>query len=74
MYFLIYLIVLSAFYCSLYTIYLMSPKSLLYLISIVAISDISAFFVGRRYGSRSFLAILALIKPEKDLLGLWLYA
>jgi phosphatidate cytidylyltransferase len=69
MYFIIYLIVLSAFYCSLYTIYLMSPKSLLYLISIVAISDISAFFVGRRYGSRSFFSYISPNKTREGFIG-----
>ena len=69
MHFLIYLIVLSAFYCSLYTIYLMSPKSLLYLISIVAISDISAFFVGRRFGCRSFFSYISPNKTREGFIG-----
>ena len=65
-YFLVFLILISSFYCSLYTLYLYSPKSLIYLITIVSIGDISAYFIGRKYGGKSFFNN---ISPNKTLEG-----
>jgi phosphatidate cytidylyltransferase len=47
----------------------MSPKSLLYLVSIVAISDISAFFVGRRYGRIPFFNLVSPNKTREGFIG-----
>ena len=58
--------ILSALYCSLYVLYLLSPIALLYLISLVALSDISAFFVGKRIGKKPFFKI---ISPNKTIEG-----
>ena len=58
--------ILSALYCSLYVLYLLSPVALLYLISLVALSDISAFFVGKRIGKKPFFKI---ISPNKTIEG-----
>ena len=53
-YFLTFLLFVSSFYCSLYTLYLYSSKALIYLITIVSIGDIAAYFVGRKYGKLPF--------------------
>ena len=58
--------ILSSLYCSLYALYLLSPVALLYLISLVALSDISAFFVGKKFGKSSFFKI---ISPNKTIEG-----
>jgi phosphatidate cytidylyltransferase len=58
--------ILSSLYCSLYALYLLSPVALLYLISLVALSDISAFFVGKKFGKSSFFK---LISPNKTIEG-----
>ena len=58
--------ILSSLYCSLYALYLLSPVALLYLISLVALSDISAFFVGKKFGKSSFFKI---ISPNKTISG-----
>ena len=65
-YFLIFLLSISSFYCSLYTVYLFSPKALIYLITIVSIGDITAFFVGKKYGKKPFFNS---ISPNKTLEG-----
>ena len=59
-------IILSSLYCSLYALYLLSPVALLYLISLVALSDISAFFVGKKIGKNPFFKI---ISPNKTIEG-----
>ena len=61
--------VLSSLYCSLYALYLLSPVALLYLISLVALSDISAFFVGKKFGKRSFFKIISPNKTIEGFLG-----
>ena len=68
-YFLTFLLVISSFYCSLYTIYLYSHIALIYLISIVAISDISAFFIGRKYGKEPFFNIISPNKTKEGFIG-----
>ena len=65
-YFLTFLLLISSFYCSLYTLYLYSSKALIYLITIVSIGDIAAYFVGRKYGKKSFFNN---ISPNKTLEG-----
>ena len=65
-YFLIFLLLISSFYCSLYTLYLYSSKALIYLITIVSIGDIAAYFVGRKYGKKPFFNN---ISPNKTLEG-----
>ena len=66
LYMFIYVFILASLYCSLYTLYLLSPLSLLFLISLIAISDISAFFVGKNFGKKPFFNI---ISPNKTLEG-----
>ena len=68
-YFFIFLLVISSFYCSLYTIYLYSHTALIYLISIVAISDISAFFVGKKYGKKPFFNVISPNKTKEGFIG-----
>tara|TARA_Y100000992_G_scaffold181270_1_gene122401 strand:- start:306 stop:1145 length:840 start_codon:yes stop_codon:yes gene_type:complete len=65
-YFLTFLLFVSSFYCSLYTLYLYSSKALIYLITIVSIGDIAAYFVGRKYGKKPFFNN---ISPNKTLEG-----
>jgi len=65
-YFLTFLLFISSFYCSLYTLYLYSSKALIYLITMVSIGDIAAYFVGRKYGKKSFFNN---ISPNKTLEG-----
>ncbi len=65
-YFLTFLLFISSFYCSLYTLYLYSAKALIYLITIVSIGDIAAYFVGRKYGKKPFFNN---ISPNKTLEG-----
>ena len=65
-YFLTFLLFISSFYCSLYTLYLYSSKALIYLITIVSIGDIAAYFVGRKYGKKPFFNN---ISPNKTLEG-----
>lgn len=65
-YFLTFLLLISSFYCSLYTLYLYSSKALIYLITMVSIGDIAAYFVGRKYGKKSFFNN---ISPNKTLEG-----
>ena len=43
-----------------YTVYLFSSKALIYLITIVSIGDITAFFVGKKYGKTLCCEILEL--------------
>jgi len=68
-YFLVFLLVVSSFYCSLYTIYLYSHTGLIFLISIVAIADISAFFVGKKYGKKSFFNTISPNKTQEGFIG-----
>tara|TARA_B100001093_G_scaffold63090_1_gene53014 strand:+ start:897 stop:1733 length:837 start_codon:yes stop_codon:yes gene_type:complete len=68
-YFFTFLLVISSFYCSLYTIYLYSDMALIYLISIVAIGDISAFFVGKKYGKKPFFNIISPNKTKEGFIG-----
>ena len=65
-YFLTFLLLISSFYCSLYTLFLYSSKALIYLITIVSIGDIAAYFVGRKYGKNPFFNN---ISPNKTLEG-----
>jgi len=66
MYMFIYIVVLGSLYCSLYTLFLFSPEALLFLISLVSISDIAAFFVGKHFGRKPFFNI---ISPNKTIEG-----
>ena len=68
-YFFTFLLVISSFYCSLYTIYLYSHSSLIYLISIVAIGDISAFFIGKKYGKKPFFNTISPNKTKEGFIG-----
>ena len=65
-YFLIFLLLISSLYCSLYITYIYSQKALVFLISIVALADIAAFFIGKRFGKRKFFSI---ISPNKTMEG-----
>ena len=67
-YFLGFVLVLSSFYCSIYQLYLLSPSSLLFLVSLVAVADISAYFVGKKIGKNSFFAK---ISPNKTYAGVF---
>ncbi|MEL0102018.1 MAG: phosphatidate cytidylyltransferase [Gammaproteobacteria bacterium] len=66
LYFFVYILVLSAFYCSVYVIYKLSPSSLIFLIVLIALSDTSAYFIGKSYGNRPFFNQ---ISPNKTLEG-----
>ena len=66
LYFFVYVLALSLFYCSLYVLYKLSPSSLLFLITLVALSDTSAYFIGKSFGKRSFFNQ---ISPNKTLEG-----
>ena len=68
-YFFTFLLVISSFYCSLYTIYLYSHKALIYLISIVAIGDISAFFIGKKFGKNPFFKVISPNKTKEGFIG-----
>jgi len=68
-YFFTFLLVISSFYCSLYTIYLYSHMALIYLISIVAICDISAFFIGKKYGKKPFFNVISPNKTKEGFIG-----
>ena len=61
--------VLSSFYCSIYQLYLLSPSSLLFLVSLVAVADISAYFVGKKIGKNSFFAKISPNKTVEGFLG-----
>ena len=65
-YMFIYIIILGSLYCSLYTLFLFSPEALLFLISLVSISDIAAFFVGKYFGRKPFFNI---VSPNKTIEG-----
>ena len=43
--------------------------SLIFLISIVAIADISAFFVGKKYGKKSFFNTISPNKTQEGFIG-----
>jgi len=68
-YFLGFALVLSSFYCSIYQLYLLSPSSLLFLVSLVAVADISAYFVGKKIGKNSFFAKISPNKTVEGFLG-----
>ena len=62
----IYIVILGSLYCSLYTLFLFSPEALLFLISLVSISDIAAFFIGKHFGRKPFFNI---VSPNKTIEG-----
>ena len=66
MYMFIYIVILGSLYCSLYTLFLFSPEALLFLISLVSISDIAAFFIGKNFGKKPFFNI---VSPNKTIEG-----
>ena len=68
-YMFIYIVILGSLYCSLYTLFLFSPEALLFLISLVSIADISAFFVGKRLGRKPFFNIISPNKTIEGFLG-----
>jgi len=68
-YFLIFLLLISSLYCSLYITYIYSQKALIFLISIVALADISAFFIGKRFGKRKFFSIISPNKTTEGFIG-----
>ena len=65
-YMFIYIVILGSLYCSLYTLFLFSPEALLFLISLVSISDIAAFFIGKNFGKKPFFNI---VSPNKTIEG-----
>lgn len=69
MYMFIYIVVLGSLYCSLYTLFLFSPETLLFLISLVSIADISAFFIGKHLGRKPFFNIISPNKTAEGFLG-----
>ena len=68
-YFLIFLLLISSLYCSLYITYMYSQKALIFLISIVALADIAAFFIGKRFGKRKFFSIISPNKTTEGFIG-----
>jgi phosphatidate cytidylyltransferase len=65
-YMFIYILILASLYCSLYTLFKLSPVALLFLVSLISVADISAFFVGRYFGKKPFFNI---ISPNKTIEG-----
>ena len=65
-YMFIYIVILGSLYCSLYALFLFSPEALLFLISLVSISDIAAFFIGKHFGRKPFFNI---VSPNKTIEG-----
>tara|TARA_B110000444_G_C18819586_1_gene587004 strand:+ start:1240 stop:2076 length:837 start_codon:yes stop_codon:yes gene_type:complete len=65
----IYIYLLGSLYCSLYTLYLFSPPALLFLVSLVSIGDISAFFIGKKIGKNAFFNIISPNKTIEGFLG-----
>ena len=65
-YMFIYILILGSLYCSLYTLFIFSPEALLFLVSLISIADISAFFIGKYFGKRPFFNI---ISPNKTIEG-----
>ena len=68
-YMFIYILILGSLYCSLYTLFLLSPQALLFLVSLVCISDISAFFIGKYFGKNSFFNIISPNKTREGFYG-----
>jgi len=68
-YMLIFTSLLGSFYCSLYTIYIFSPSTLLFLISLVAVSDIVAYFSGKLFGKNPFFNIISPSKTREGFIG-----
>ncbi len=68
-YFLIFLLLISSLYCSLYITYIYSQKALIFLISIVALADIAAFFIGKEFGKRKFFSIISPNKTTEGFIG-----
>ena len=68
-YMLIFIFLLGSFYCSLYTLYKLSPKTLLFLVSFVALSDISAYFLGKLFGKSPFFNIISPSKTREGFIG-----
>ena len=62
-------LILGSLYCSLLTLYLLSPILLLYLISLIVISDISAFFIGKKIGKNSFFKNISPNKTKEGFYG-----
>ena len=62
-------LILGSLYCSLLTIYILSPLLLLYLVSLVAITDISAFFIGKEFGKNSFFENISPNKTREGFYG-----
>tara|TARA_B100001996_G_scaffold364896_1_gene334297 strand:- start:6112 stop:6948 length:837 start_codon:yes stop_codon:yes gene_type:complete len=68
-YMLIFISLLGSFYCSLYTLYVLSPSILLFLISLVAVSDIAAYFSGKLFGNNPFFNIISPGKTREGFIG-----
>ena len=46
-----------------------SQKALIFLISIVALADIAAFFIGKRFGKKVFLVLYSPNKTTEGFIG-----
>ena len=69
LYFITYVLVLSSLYCSLYMLYKLSPSSLIFFIALIALSDTSAYFIGKNFGKRPFFNKISPNKTFEGFLG-----
>lgn len=68
-YLLLIAIILSGFYCSLYVLYKISPTNLVYIVSLVALCDVSAYFIGKKFGKTSFFHKISPNKTKEGVVG-----
>ena len=68
-YMFLFVILLSSLYCSLYTLYLINYESLIYLICLISICDIAAYFSGKTFGKNSFFSIISPKKTKEGFYG-----
>ncbi len=60
---------LSSFYCAIYKLYLFSNITLLFLISLVCLSDIVAYFSGKSFGKNPFFNMISPNKTREGFIG-----
>lgn len=68
-YLLLIAIILCGSYCALYVLYKISPTNLIYIISLVALCDISAYFIGKKFGKTPFFHTISPNKTKEGFTG-----
>jgi len=68
-YLLVIAIILCGLYCALYVLYKISPTNLVYIISLVALCDISAYFIGKKFGKTPFFHTISPNKTKEGFVG-----